>query len=49
MAKQYGCFTASLKIRILNSLYLKNEKASMAQILPGLYSEHNISFIGNVN
>ena len=48
MAKQYDCFTAFLEIRILKGWYLKNEKASEAQILSGLYWEH-IFYIGNVN
>ena len=35
LAKQYGCFTASLEFRILSGWHLQNEKVSQAQILSG--------------
>ena len=44
----FGQTAASLKIRILNGLYLQNGKASEAQIVSGLYWEYTC-FIGNVN
>ena len=40
LAKQYGCSTASFKIRILKGSYLQNEKVLEAQILSGLYWEY---------
>ena len=53
LAKQYGRYTASFKIRILKGLYLRNEKVLEAQILSYLYWEYifgiYICFIDTVN
>ena len=42
LAKQYGCSTASFKIRILKGLYLHNEKVLEAYILLDLYWEYTL-------
>ena len=40
LVKQYGCSTASFKIRILKGFYFQNEKGLEAQILTGVYWDY---------